>query len=89
MKTNAWTHLSFVSDPVMGTVIYANGTAVETNAATINLPMNILGVRENGFDHLQGQVDETATTGRGIHAASTRPMARCSQRPSHADAEAI
>jgi len=65
MPTNVWTHLTFVSD-AGSTILYADGIAVETNAATINLPMNILGVRQTGQDHFHGLLDETALFNRAL-----------------------
>jgi hypothetical protein len=58
-----WTHLAFVGTPD-GTLLYANGSLVDSNAATITLPMTSLGV-VNG-DLLSGTVDEVATFDRAL-----------------------
>jgi hexosaminidase len=73
VPADVWTHLTFVSSEG-GTIIYANGTAVETNAATINLPLNILGARENGHDYLQGQLDETTLFNRALSPAEIQQV---------------
>lgn len=53
--TNTWVHLAMVGTAA-GTVLYTNGVAVETNAATINLPRGRMGF--NGGDHMRGALDE-------------------------------
>lgn len=80
MPVNVWTHLTFVSAPG-ATTIYANGTAVETNAATINLPLNILGVRENGLDHLQGQLDEITLFHRNLSPTEIQRVFNATRGP--------
>lgn len=80
VPVNVWTHLAFVGSPG-GTIIYANGTAVETNAAIIPLPMNILGVRENSFDHMQGQLDETTIFNRALSPAEIQRVINATRGP--------
>jgi hypothetical protein len=65
VPAGAWTHVTFVGTPD-GTTLYVNGVMQETIAVPINLPMNILGVRENGFDHLQGLLDEVTLFNRAL-----------------------
>jgi Immunoglobulin I-set domain/Concanavalin A-like lectin/glucanases superfamily len=61
--TGTWTHLSFVATP-SGTLLYANGSLVDSNSATVTLPMTSLA---NGSgDLLNGAVDEVATFDRAL-----------------------
>ena len=77
---NTWTHLTFVGKPG-GTILYVNGTAQETNAATINLPLNILGARETGMDHLKGQLDETVLFNRALSPAEVQQVFNVTRGP--------
>jgi len=77
---NTWTHLTFVGGPG-GTILYVNGTAQETNAATINLPLNILGVRETGLDYLKGQLDETVLFNRALSPAEVQQVFNVTRGP--------
>ena len=58
-----WAHLSFVCSP-SETLLYANGELVDTNAATITLPMTSLASPSG--DLLAGTVDEVATFNRAL-----------------------
>ena len=58
-----WTHLSYVGSPD-GTTLYANGELVDSNPATITLPMTSLASPTG--DLLAGTVDEVATFNRAL-----------------------
>jgi hypothetical protein len=61
--TGTWAQLSFVSSS-SGTLLYANGELVDSNAATITLPMTSLASPSG--DLLAGTVDEVATFNRAL-----------------------
>lgn len=63
--TNVWTHLALVGT-ASGTILYANGTAIETNAAVVNLPVQTLGRRDTGTDRLKGALDEITLFNRAL-----------------------
>ena len=52
-----WTHLAYVGTS-QGTLLYANGSLVDSDSATISLPMTSLGVVSG--DVLNGAVNEVA-----------------------------
>ena len=80
VPTNIWTHLAFVGMPG-GTILYTNGIASETNAATINLPLQILGARPNGADRLQGLLDETTLFNRALTPAEIQQILNATRGP--------
>ena len=80
VPTNTWTHLAFVGTPG-GTILYTNGVSSETNAATINLPLLILGARPNGVDHLKGLVDETTIFNRALTPAEIQQVINATRGP--------
>ena len=80
VPTNVWTHIAFVGTPG-GTILYTNGVASETNAATINLPLQILGARPNGADRMQGLLDETTIFNRALTLAEIQQVINATRGP--------
>ena len=80
VPTNVWTHIAFVGAPG-GTILYTNGVASETNAATINLPLQILGARPNGADRMQGLLDETTIFNRALTPAEIQQVINATRGP--------
>ncbi len=80
VPTNVWTHLTFVAAPG-GMVLYTNGVAAATHPATIDLPMNILGLRETGLDQLRAQLDETVLFQRALSPAEIRQVINTTRGP--------
>lgn len=81
MPTNTWTHLIFVSR-AGGTVLYTNGVVVETNAATINLPLGVMGALGGGTgDQLRALIDETTIFNRALTPAEIQQVINATRGP--------
>jgi hexosaminidase len=81
MPTNTWTHLTFVSR-AGGTVLYTNGVVVETNAATINLPLGVMGALGGGAgDQLKALIDETTIFNRALTPAEIQQVINATRGP--------
>ena len=79
--TNTWVHLGFVGTAT-GTILYVNGVAAETNAATINLPRFTLGASFNGTgDRMKGQLDETVLFNRALTPPEVQQVYNATRGP--------
>jgi hypothetical protein len=80
VPTNTWTHLAFVATQA-GTVLYTNGVAVATNAATVSLPLSVLGSASNGADPLRGLLDEVTLFNRALAPAEITNVVNTTRGP--------
>jgi hypothetical protein len=77
---NMWTHVAFAGTPD-GTILYVNGVAQETNAATINLPRGVMGGLNAGGDPLNGLLDETVLFNRALTPAEIEQVLNATKGP--------
>lgn len=77
---NTWTHVAFAGTPD-GTILYVNGVAQETNAATINLPRGVIGGLNAGGDPLNGLLDETVLFNRALPPAEIQQVLNATKGP--------
>ncbi len=77
---NTWTHVAFAGTPD-GTILYVNGVAQETNAATINLPRGVIGGLNAGGDPLNGLLDETVLFNRALTPAEIEQVLNATKGP--------
>jgi hypothetical protein len=81
VPTNTWTHLAFVGTPG-GTILYTNGVGVETNVATINLPLGVMGALGIGVgDQLNALLDETTIFNRALTPAEIQQVINATRGP--------
>jgi hypothetical protein len=81
VPTNTWTHLTFVGR-AGGTVLYTNGVAADTNAATINLPLGVMGALGGGTgDPLKAVVDEATIFNRALTPAEIQQVINATRGP--------
>ena len=76
--SNAWVHLTFVGTS-SNTVLYTDGVAQDTNAASINLPLGFLS--RTGGDRLKGQLDEVTLFNRALTPAEIQQVRNATRGP--------
>jgi hypothetical protein len=77
---NTWIHLTFVGT-FSGTLLYVNGTAIETHPNVINLPLRFMGRRDIGVDRLKGRLDEITVFNRALAPAEVQQVRDATRGP--------
>jgi hypothetical protein len=62
-------------------VLYTNGVAAATNAATVSLPLNQVNGRENATDLMRGLLDEITLFNRALTPAEITNVVNVTRGP--------